>query len=128
MTLARTLTATAVALALAPVAPVIAQDAETAPEAEAATDVSDAKLDAFVLAALDVSEIAQSYQSRMQAAEDDAARQALQAEARAAMRSAVEDADGITLDEYVSISEAARDDEALNQRVMNRLSEQAPQE
>jgi len=133
MTPARTLAAAAAAasLAAAPLAPALAQDAgtgsdtEAAPEAQAA--VSDAKLDSFVVAALNVSEIAEDYQGRMQQAEDDAARQALATEAREAMIAAVEETDGITVEEYVSISDAARSDQALNQRVMDKLAEQAPQ-
>jgi hypothetical protein len=135
MTPARTLAAAAAAasLAAAPLAPALAQDAgtgtgsgtEAAPEAQAA--VSDAKLDSFVVAALNVSEIAEDYQGRMQQAEDDAARQALATEAREAMIAAVQETDGITVEEYVSISDAARADQALNQRVMDKLAEQAPQ-
>jgi hypothetical protein len=135
MTPARTLAAAAAAasLAAAPLAPALAQDAgtgtgsgtEAAPEAQAA--VSDAKLDSFVVAALNVSEIAEDYQGRMQQAEDDAARQALATEAREAMIAAVRETDGITVEEYVSISDAARADQALNQRVMDKLAEQAPQ-
>jgi len=131
MTLKRTLAATAagMALALAPMTPVLAQDtsgADAAPEAESA--VPDALLESFVVAALSVSEIAETYQGRIQSAEDDAARQELATEAREAMLSAVQETDGITVEEYVTISEAAQTDEALNQRVMEQLSEMAPAE
>ncbi len=131
MTLKRTLAATAagLALTLAPMTTAFAQDgsgAEAAPDADSA--VPDALLESFVLAALNVSEIAQMYQGRIQSAEDDAARQELATEAREAMLSAVEETDGITVEEYVTISEAAQTDEALNQRVMEQLSEMAPAE
>ncbi|MEE4119978.1 MAG: DUF4168 domain-containing protein [Paracoccaceae bacterium] len=128
MTFARTLAAAAAAvtLAVAPLAPALAQQSDAAPEAPA--DVSDAKLDSFVVAALSVSEIAQEFEGRMQAAADDAARQSLANEAREAMIGAVEETDGITVEEYVTISEAARSDADLNQRVMDMLAERAEAE
>jgi hypothetical protein len=125
MTFIRTLAATAAAgaLVLAPVAPAFAQEADTAPEME--RSVPDALLDSFITAALSVSEIAEEYQGRMQSADDDAARQELATEARTAMISAVEETDGITVEEYLEISEAARVDEDLGQRLQDRFAAQA---
>lgn len=140
MTLKRILAAAASAGALvfAPLAPALAQDGDAMPDTAPQTgeqaapgpavEVSDATLDSFVTAALEVSQVAQSYQSQMQAAVDDAARQTLATEAREAMISAVEETDGITVDEYVQISEAAQTDEQLNQRVMDLLAERAEAE
>lgn len=124
MTPTRTLAVAAAtaALALAPLAPATAQEAET-PQSESA--VPDALLDSFVMAALSVSEVAEDYQGRIQAAENDEARQQLATEARQAMITAVEDTDGITVEEYVTIAEAAQTDEALNQRVMDVLAERS---
>jgi hypothetical protein len=134
MTLGRilaTMTATA-ALALAPLAPAVAQDgsaSDSAPESgvQGGADmaVPDALLDSFVTAALSVSSVAEDYQGRMQAAETDAARQDLATEARQEMISAVEGTEGITVEEYVTIAEAAQTDEALNQRVMDVLAERS---
>ena len=128
MTLARILAAAAAAatLAAAPLAPALAQQSDAAPQMQA--DVSDAKLDSFVVAALSVSEIAQEFEGRIQAAADDAARQSLANEAREAMIGAVEETDGITVEEYVTISEAARSDAELNQRVMDMLADRAEAE
>ena len=128
MTFARILAAAAAAatLAAAPLAPALAQQSDAAPQMQA--DVSDAKLDSFVVAALSVSEIAQEFEGRIQAAADDAARQSLANEAREAMIGAVEETDGITVEEYVTISEAARSDADLNQRVMDMLAERAEAE
>ncbi len=128
MTFARILAAAAAAatLAAAPLAPALAQQSDAAPQAQA--DVSDAKLDSFVVAALSVSEIAQEFEGRIQAAADDAARQSLANEAREAMIGAVEETDGITVEEYVTISEAARSDADLNQRVMDMLADRAEAE
>lgn len=129
MTFIRTLAASAAAgaLVLAPVAPAFAQEADTtAPEME--RDVSDALLDSFITAALSVSEIAEEYQGRMQSADGDAARQELATEARTAMIAAVEETDGITVEEYLEISEAARVDEDLGQRLQDRFAAQADAE
>ncbi|RDC73344.1 DUF4168 domain-containing protein [Rhodovulum sp. 12E13] len=118
-----TTTATA-ALALAPLAPAVAQDGSatgSAPESgvQGGADmaVPDALLDSFVTAALSVSSVAEDYQGRMQAAETDAARQDLATEARQEMISAVEGTDGITVEEYVTIAEAAQTDESLALRL-----------
>jgi hypothetical protein len=128
MTFLRTLavSAAAGALVLAPVAPVVAQQADTAPEME--RTVPDALLDSFITAALSVSEIAEEYQGRMQSADGDAARQELATEARTAMIAAVEETDGITVEEYLEISEAARVDEDLGQRLQDRFAAQADAE
>ena len=125
MTLIRTLAASAAAaaLVLAPAAPALAQEADTAPEME--RSVPDALLDSFITAALSVSEIAEDYQGRMQAADGDAARQDLATEARTAMIAAVEETDGITVEEYLEISEAARVNEDLGQRLQDRFAAQA---
>lgn len=134
MTFRRILAATTAtaALALAPLAPAFAQDGSAdgaAPESgmEGGADmaVPDALLDSFVTAALTVSSVAEDYQGRMQAAETDTARQELATEARQEMMSAVEGTDGITVEEYVTIAEAAQTDEALNQRVMDLLAERS---
>jgi hypothetical protein len=128
MTLTRTLAAAtaAAALTLVPVAPALAQEADAAPEID--RSVPDELLDSFVVAALNVSEIAEEYQGRIQDAESDEARQVLADEAQAAMVAAVEEADGITVEEYLTISQAARTDADLNQRLMDRLAEEAPEE
>lgn len=128
MTLIRTLAAAAAAgaLVLAPAAPALAQQADTAPEMDRA--VPDALLDSFITAALSVSEIAEEYQGRMQSAESDAAQQELATEARTAMIAAVEETDGITVEEYLEISEAARADADLSQRLQDRFAAKAEAE
>ena len=116
-------TATAIALVAAPLAPALAQEAAPVPQMQP-EDVSDEMLTAFAMAALTVSEVAESYRSRIGEAQDDAARQQdLQQQAQEEMVQAVEDTDGITVEEYVAISDAARADAALNERVMSRIEE-----
>lgn len=123
MTFARTLAgaSTALALVIAPVAPALAQQTAPAPAPAPQMDLSDEKVESFVMAALGVSEVVNEYQPRIEAAEDDAARQGLATEAQEAMIGAVQDTDGITVEEYVSIGEAASADPALNERIMQRM-------
>src|SRR6056297_1942762 len=118
--------ATGLSLALAPVAlvPAFAQTAGT----ETETAITDETLTAFVMAALDVAEVNQSYQAELQAAPDEAAQQAVVQEAQAAMVAAVEETDGITVDEYISISQAAAADADLDARIQTKLQEVLPAE
>ena len=125
MTFKTTLAATAGASgAMARVAPAVAQTSD-APGMDSAA-IPDALLESFVIAALDVSEIAQTYEAQMQSADSEEARQSLALEARDAMVAAVEETDGITVDEYVAITQAAQVDQNLNQRVMDLLADRAP--
>jgi len=126
MTLAYTFAGigTALAVAFTPMAPALAQEAEPAPApapAPAETQVSDEMLDSFVMAALNVSEIVDEYRTRIDAADTDSARQGLAEEAQAAMIAAVEQTDGITIEEYVTIGEAASADADLNERIVGRM-------
>lgn len=115
--------AAAGAACLAPAAPAPAQGADTPPEVEGT--VPDALLDSFIDAALDVSGTAQRYEGRMADAADDAARQRLAAQARVEMLAAVEASKGITVEEYLDISEAARADAELGRRLQERLAARA---
>lgn len=113
-----TRTATALALglsmAMAPGMAVVAQDTGvTAPVA----DYDDGTLERFVTAALDVSAVREDYSARLQTAtsEDDA--EALVNEANTAMRDAVDSVDGMDVDTYVAIGEAAQQDPQLAARI-----------
>jgi hypothetical protein len=117
---------TAVVLALAPVAPVLAQ--ETAPPARAEAALPDALVTSFVTAVLEINDIIEVYAPRIEAAEDATARAALEEEAQMAMVDAVEQTDGITVEQYLEISQTARTDQGVNAQVMQRLQEMAPAE
>ena len=126
MTFTMRLAATAALAALAAVPPSYAlAQTDDSPGMEEAP-IPDALLESFVVAALEVSEVAESYEGRIEAAETQESRDTLTREAREAMVSAVEDTDGITVDEYVAITQAAQVDQALNRRVMDLLAERAP--
>jgi hypothetical protein len=111
-------TAVAAGLALAGGAaiPAAAQDA---PEAVAPAEFSDAQLEAFAQAAVDVAEIRDEYAMALNevAEDDEAAQEQLVEEGNAAMLAAVEDNPAITLDEYLEIGEAAAADPELGERI-----------
>ena len=98
------LAATGLALALSAPA-VVAQDTGGEAEAPAFTD---AKLEAFAMAALDVSQIRQTYAAQLQEVSEEAEQQAIIEEANAAMMQAVENAPDISVEEYQEIGMAAR--------------------
>lgn len=117
--------ALAAPLALAPIAG-LAQDAAAEPETAApeATMPSfdEATLQAFVDAVVAIEEVRADYQPQVtEAAEAD--RPALIEEANVAMMSAVEETDGITVDEYLAVNEAASQDPELAQRIVALLPE-----
>lgn len=131
MTLTRKIaTATAaLGLALSPIlaaGPALAQDASATAEAEGGSSFSDTQLEAFVLAALDVAELRQSYQDRIEEASDAAAQQAIVDEANTEILRIVEESDGITVDEYIQIGQTAAADPELNARIVALMQEEAP--
>jgi hypothetical protein len=122
--------AAAAALAGAVSMPALAQEPGTdmpmTGDAPAATaQVTDDMVSSFIAAALNVADVAEEYRPLIEAAEDDTARAALVDEARIAMTDAVETTEGITVEEYVAISDAARTDQALNARLQAELMAEA---
>ncbi|WP_101067741.1 DUF4168 domain-containing protein [Roseovarius salinarum] len=123
MSLNRTLTATTTALALALAsAPITALTAQSA-AAQDTQAYSDAKIEAFTTAMMDVETVRRDYIPKVKAAGSDDEKAALVKEANGAMAQAIKDADNITVDEYVSISEAAGQDKALADRITARVKE-----
>lgn len=122
MTFTPKLTATLSAIALGLAAPVAAQQAQQTQQAQepaiAAEEVTDAQVDAFVQAAIAVEEVRGIYDPQIEAAADQNARQDLMNEANAEARKAVEDVQGMTPAEYLAIGQAAREDDALNSRIV----------
>ena len=116
MTFTPKLTATLTAIALGLAAPVAAQQTQV-PEI-AADSVTDAQVDAFVKAAIAVEEVRGIYEPQIESAEDDAARKDLMDKANTEAMQAVVDVQGVTPAEYLAIGRAAREDDALNSRIM----------
>ena len=85
-----------------------------------AEDYSDATLEAFVSAAIEVSRRIETWRPRIEGTADDDERQALIEAAQAELARAIEVTEGIGEDMYYAIYEAARGDEALRARI-NRI-------
>ena len=127
--------ATAAAIAaLMAVSPALAQDArdDTTTGQEKTMQeqmvLTEEKLDSFVDAALDVQGVTESFAPRAEAAENDEQRQALAEEANAAIRGAIEETPGITIEEYVAIGQAAQQNPELAQRITLMAQEKAAAE
>lgn len=81
------------------------------------TAFSDADLSSFVDAAMAVSDVRDTFIPQVQNADSEEAAQALAQEAVAEMREAVVETDGIDVETYMAIGEAAESDEGLAQRI-----------
>lgn len=126
-TLTAALLASGLAVGTAPAA--MAQDQSVQAQPDGAILVQDTdKLDSFVVAALAVGQVRSTYVAQLQTMEDDAAQQSLVEEAQAASVQAVEDSEGITLEEYVAIAQAAGADPEIAAQINARMREQAPME
>ena len=108
-----------VTMAVSPVALASAQEAM--PEAGPAAQVDGAVLDAFALAVVGVIEVRDDYSARFEAAETDADREAIAAEANEQMVAVIEAVEGMDLQTYLAIAQAAQSDAELNQRIVTRL-------
>lgn len=78
---------------------------------------SDAKLESFVKAAIQVENLMREYKPRVEGAESPQRADNLRAEAKARMEAVIEQTPGITLDEYGRILVAADTDQALHDRI-----------
>ena len=123
------------ALVAAPVAPVMAQTmqddpAATEAPAQAAPDTmpetpstgfSEDELTSFVDAAMEVQAVQQDYMAQIEAAPEDAERQALVQEAQQEMANAVEETEGMNVQTYNEIGQAAQTNPELNERILAML-------
>lgn len=132
MRFARPLAAAALTLAVAGAfatapAPALAQNASGQSETQ---QFSDAKLQAYAAAAVEVSQLMQEWRPKMQKARKDGDKEkmkSIQQDANADLVRSIKDAEGITLDEYKNITSAARQDKALYKklnRMVNNLRQQ----
>ena len=85
-----------------------------------AEDYSDATLEAFVSAAIEVSRRIETWRPRIEGTADEDERAALIENAQAELARAIEETEGIGEDMYYAIYAAARGDEALRARI-NRI-------
>lgn len=119
-TLTTTTTAIALALAAAPITALTTQPAA----AQATGDYSSQELDAFTAALVEVSVVREKYNPLLQSAETEDQQAAIIEEANAEMMQAIEGTDGMTMDSYLEIAQAASEDESLNERIVARLQAQ----
>jgi hypothetical protein len=89
----------------------------------AAIAADDSKIDAFIEAALAVAETRQGYVAQLEATTDEAEQMAIVQAADAAILEVVEAAEGITVEEYIAIGEAATTDAELAARIDARFAE-----
>jgi hypothetical protein len=124
MSFHKTLTAstTAIALALA-AAPMTALTAQSV-AAQEAGEYSAQELDAFTNALLEVASVRDKYTPLLQSAETEEQKTAIVEEANAEITEVIETTDGMTMDSYLEIAQAASEDEALNQRIVKRVQAQ----
>ena len=104
----KVLTAAALAFALA---------ASGSAWAQAQSDFSDQQLESFVVAALAIDEVIREWNPRIQAAENEEQAAQLREEANAALLETISKTEGITIDEYKEIGQAAQSDPQLAARI-----------
>ncbi len=116
--------ATGMFLLAAPVATAQAQSGSAAPPAGQTAKpykLTSEKLDAFVGAAIEVIRIRQIWQPKIQGAADQASRQEMSQAEQIELKLAIDNAPGISMEEYVIIARASRDDPRLDNEIKRRV-------
>jgi Domain of unknown function (DUF4168) len=98
--------------------------ASGAPRAQEQYD--EAKLESFVTAALTVNELVQQWTPRIQGAASETEAAELRDQANGELVAAIEQAGGISVDEYREISQAAQADPQLMARISGIFDERQP--
>jgi predicted secreted protein len=102
-------------LSIAALACALAASAPTGVQAQA--EFTDQQLEAFVVAALAVDELIREWNPRIQGAENAEQAARLAEQANAELVETVARTEGITVEEYQEIGQAAQDDPALAARI-----------
>ena len=92
--------------------------------AQEVPDYSADQLDAFTAALFEVAGVRDKYTPLLQSAETEEQQAAIVAEANAEMTEVIERTDGMTMESYLEIAQAASEDPALNQRILDRVEAQ----
>ncbi len=85
--------------------------------AEAQSEYQKAKLEAFVKAAIQVEQVIVRWTPQIKAAQSEQQANELREQARGELMAAVEQTDGITMEEYNQIVQASRNDRVLSARL-----------
>ncbi|MCR9146690.1 MAG: DUF4168 domain-containing protein [Rhodobacteraceae bacterium] len=88
-----------------------------------ADQVTEAQVSAFVDALMAIERVRVTYMPQIEATADDDARGALIDEANAAVVTAIDDVENMSVPDYMAIDKAAQEDEALNGRIMAQIQE-----
>lgn len=96
----------------------VAVMAATAFVAPAQAEYSRAQLEAFVTAAITVETLAEQWIPRIKDAESEEAAAVLRSQAKDQVQDAINGIDGISVDQYKAINEAARQDKKLAERIV----------
>jgi hypothetical protein len=123
----RTLAAAAAASLLLTAGVAGTASAQEATPAPVEMEVSAEKLERFAVAYLEVVRIGDTYQGQLEAASTDEARAAIQQDAQQAMVAAVDDTDGLTVEEYSLIFTLVQSDPELANRVQGHIDSLAAQ-
>lgn len=95
--------------------------------ASAGTELSAAELDAYVNASIAVAGVVSEWRPKINAAKSEEEGQALKVEANAALAAAIENTQGITVDEYKQLMDASRSDPSLKRKLDNAIKEKLGQ-
>jgi hypothetical protein len=87
---------------------------------------TDAKLQSFASAVIAVNAVVERWRPQIQAAPSEADKQQMAEQANQEMRAAVEGTEGLSVDEYQSIAQAAQGDPQLMARIDQVFKEMAP--
>jgi hypothetical protein len=98
----------------------------TGARAPVAQEYSDAKLQAFASAVMAVNGVVEEWRPQIQAAPSEADKQGMAEQANQEMRAAVDGVEGMSVDEYQAIAQAAQGDTELMARIDQVFKEMAP--
>lgn len=118
--------ATTTAVALALTAAPMTMIAAPAAHAQATEEFTGEKIDAFAVALLEVSKVREKYNAVLQRAQDEEQQRAIIEQGNAEILGAIENTDGVSVDEYRAIATAAQEDPDLNERIMARVETLEP--
>jgi hypothetical protein len=96
--------------------------------AQAQEQYDQQKLESFVVAALEVNRLVEEWTPRIQGAPSESDAAAMRDQANGELVNAINQANGITIDEYREISQAAQADPALMERISGIFEELQPQQ
>lgn len=91
------------------------------------TQISDAKLQSFVAAAMKVSQLIDEWTPRIEAAKTPEEKAQLKGAANGELTQAIQSAGGMSVQEYQQIGQRAEGDQALQERIMKIVQSLEPQ-